>query len=152
MTSGIRYQGKLLTAATLYLVAQAAFAHPCSGVDRSLNERQKASFAPALEKHMRAQFDASLATLIVVERNDVLGMFRAKGWYIVYANNHATDDPYLFYSTDPAKASRYVGVWSGWAADDEGPEIEAWVRKEMPGIPKVLAECFAWYVTRGPNE
>jgi len=24
--------------------------------------------------------------------------------------------------------------------------------QEMPGIPKILAECFAWYVTRGLNE
>jgi len=33
---------------------------------------------------------------------------------------HATDDPYLFYSTDPAKSSRYVGAWAGGAAADEG--------------------------------
>jgi hypothetical protein len=144
--------GKLLTLAVLYVAAQAAFANPCRGVDRSLSEQQEASFAPVLERHMRAGFDPRLATVIVVEREDVLGLFRTQGWYIVYANNHATDDPYLFYSTDPAKASRYVGAWAGSAAADEGAEIQAWVTQEMPGIPKVLAECFAWYVTRGLSE
>ena len=144
--------GKLLTATMMSLAAQASFAHPCDGVDRSLGERQKASFAPVLEKHMRAEFDPDLTTHIVVGRDDVLGLFRAQGWYIVYANNHATDDPYLFYSTDPTKASRYVGAWAGGASADEGAQIQAWVTQEMPGIPKVLAECFAWYVTRGLNE
>lgn len=144
--------GKLLTATVVYFAAQAAFAHPCSGVDRSLSERQKASFAPVLEKHMRAQFDPRLTTMIAVERDDVQSLFRAQGWYIVYVDNHATDTPYLFYSTDPIRASRYVGVWAGGAAVDEGPEIQAWEEKEMPGIPKVLAKCFAWYVTRGMSE
>jgi hypothetical protein len=147
-----RQMGKLLTATVVYFAAQAAFAHPCSGVDRSLSERQKASFAPVLEKHMRAQFDPRLTTMIAVERDDVQSLFRAQGWYIVYVDNHATDTPYLFYSTDPIRASRYVGVWAGGAAVDEGPEIQAWEEKEMPGIPKVLAKCFAWYVTRGMSE
>ena len=38
------------------------------------------------------------------------------------------------------------------ASADEGAQIQAWVTQEMPRIPKVLAECFAWYVTRGLNE
>jgi hypothetical protein len=144
--------GKLLTLSVLYVAAQAAFANPCRGVDRSLSERQKASFAPVLEKHMRAEFDQRLSTLIDVERKDVLSLFRAQGWYIVYVDNHATDTPYLFYSTDPTKASRYAGAWAGGAAADEGPEIQAWEEKEMPGIPKILAKCFAWYVTHGMRE
>ena len=144
--------GKLLTLAVLYVAAQAAFANPCQGVDRSLSERQKTSFAPVLEKHMRAQFDPRLTTMIAVERDDVQGLFRAKGWYIVYVDNHATDTPYLFYSTDPTRSSRYVGAWAGGAAVDESAEIQAWEEKEMPGIPSVLAKCFAWYVTRGLSE
>lgn len=144
--------GKLLTLAVLYVAAQAAFANPCRGVDRSISEGQKTSFAPVLEKHMRAEFDPQLATVIAVERDDVLGLFRAKGWYVVYVDNHATDTPYLFYSTDPTKASRYVGAWAGGAAADEGAEIQAWEEKEMPGIPKPLAKCFAWYVTHGMRE
>lgn len=144
--------GKLLTLAVLYVAAQAAFANPCRGVDRSLSEGQKTAFAPVLEKHMRAEFDPRLATVIAVERDDVLSLFRAKGWYIVYVDNHATDTPFLFYSTDPTKASRYVGAWAGGAAADEGAEIQAWEEKEMPGIPKPLAKCFAWYVTHGMRE
>jgi hypothetical protein len=90
--------------------------------------------------------------MIAVERDDGQGLFRAKGWYIVYVDNHATDTPYLFYSTDPTKSSRYVGAWAGGAAVDESAEIQAWEEKEMPGIPSVLAKCFAWYVTRGLSE
>lgn len=149
MKSHIRHTAKTVTAGVLYLAAQAVFAHPCNGVDRSLNEAQKASFAPAVQAHMKAQLSAQVAAGVVVRRNDVLGMFRAGGWYIVHANNHATDDPYLFYSTNPTRASGYVGVWAGGAAADEGPEIQAWVTKEMPGIPRKLAECFSWYVTYG---
>jgi len=144
-----RFFVKILTVSLLYLVTHEVFAHPCSDVDRSLTESQKASLAPAVESHMKTQFDAGLFTLIMVQQNDVLGMFRAGGWYIVHVDNHATDDPYLFYSTDPTRASHYVGAWGGAAAADEEPEIQAWLTAEMPGIPKTLAKCFAWYVTKG---
>jgi hypothetical protein len=144
-----RFFANILAGSLLYLVTQGPFAHPCGDVDRSLTESEKVSLAPALESHMKTQFDPSLFTLIMVQRNDVLGMFRAGGWYIVHVNNHATDDPYLFYSTDPTRASHYVGAWGGAAAADEGPKIQAWVTKEMSGIPKALAKCFTWYVTKG---
>jgi hypothetical protein len=149
MKVSIRAAANGLTVALLCFATRSAFAHPCSGVDRSLSEAQKVSLAPALEIHMRTKFDTRVAGLIAVRPNDVLGMFRAGGWYIVHTDNHATDDPYLFYSTDPTKTSGYVGVWAGGAAADEGPSIQTWAKKEMPRIPHALARCFAWYVTYG---
>ncbi len=32
---------------------------------------------------------------------------------------------------------------------NEAPVIEEWALKNVPGIPKALAGCFAWYATAG---
>jgi len=61
-----------------------------------------------------------------------------------------SDNPFLFYSGDPA-TSHYVALWSGGAKRDEANEIEAWTLKNARGIPKELASCFAWYVTNNHN-
>jgi hypothetical protein len=40
-------------------------------------------------------------------------------------------------------------VWGGAAEFDETDEIEQWAEQNAPGIPKKLAACFAWSVTKG---
>jgi len=58
-----RFFANILAGSLLYLVTQGAFAHPCGDDDRSLTESEKVSLAPALERHMKTQFDPGLFTL-----------------------------------------------------------------------------------------
>jgi len=69
----------MLAVAWLCSASYSVLAHPCSDVDRSLTESQKALLAPVAESHMKTQFDARLFTLIMVQRNDERGMCRAGG-------------------------------------------------------------------------
>jgi hypothetical protein len=108
---------------------------PCEGVDRSLSESRKKELAPAILKQEK------------LERVDVLQSFKSDGWTIVYVNTYISDEPYLFYSSDPIMAKRPITEWSGAAYVFETSEIKSWVLKNAPGIPDKLASCFAWHVT-----
>jgi hypothetical protein len=108
---------------------------PCNGVDRSLSESRKKELTPAILKQEG------------LERVDVLQAFKSDGWIIVYVNTYISDEPYLFYSGDPAMAKRPITAWSGAAFVFETSEIKDWVLKNAPGIPDRLASCFAWHVT-----
>jgi hypothetical protein len=108
---------------------------PCNGVDRSLSESRKKKLASAISKQEG------------VNRVDVFQSFKDDGWTIVYVNTYVSDEPYLFYSSDPITAKRPVTAWSGAAFVFETSEIKDWVLKNAPGIPDRLASCFAWHVT-----
>ena len=136
----------------LLTAAASAGAAPCSGVDRSLSAGERAMFAPAIEAHLKAQLDPRVGPLVRVGPADVLRVFRFGGWQIVHVDNHATDSPYLFYAGSPARSAAYLAAWAGGARVDEGREIKSWVLSNAPGIPKKLAGCFAWYVTKGIAE
>jgi len=129
--------------------ASAVAAPPCGGVDRSLDAAMRAQWAPAIEAHLKAQLDPRVGPLVRVQAEDVLHVFRVKRWHIVHVINHATDEPFVFYAENPAHAPAYRTVWAGAAAFGETREMEKWARANAPGIPKKLAGCFAWYVTRG---
>lgn len=121
------------------VMAMDAMASPCDGVDRSLSEARKTELAPSIAKQMK------------VQSADVLQSFRYRGWTIIYVDTHAADEAYLFFAGDPLK-SKYVTFWSGAATIYEGPEIERWVRKDAKGIPRKLAACFAFHVTKARDE
>ena len=112
------------------------WAAPCSGVDRSLTREQKAAVAPEIARQLQ------------VKAVDVMQSFHAGGWSIFYVDTHETDDAYVFYSRVPARG-RYVTLWGGAATTDEEHAIRMWTIKNAPGIPRNLAGCFAWSVTKG---
>ncbi len=132
----------------LLLVSTNALCSPCAGVDRRLSDAQRHSLVPALERHLNNQLGQELGQVIRLSAEDVFKSFRVGKWHIVYLNSHVSDEPFLFYSSAPSQAERYITAWAGAATSDEGPAIYAWVRHEAPGIPKKLASCFAWYVTK----
>lgn len=74
--------------------------------------------------------------------------FKYEGWTILKVSGQKMEDAYLFYAEDPAK-SKYVNLWAGVALIDEEDDIYKWVLQNVPRIPKVLARCFAWHVTKG---
>ena len=78
---------------------------------------------------------------------DVMESFRFDGWSVLYVDTHETDDAWLFYSGDPAR-SHYVTLWGGAATRDEEGSVRSWTTKNAPGIPRKLAACFAWHVTK----
>lgn len=108
---------------------------PCVGVDRSLTESHKAELASAIAKQGK------------LKSVDVLQSFKFGGWSVIYVNTHISDEPYLFYSSNPVMAKRHVTAWSGAATIFETTDIERWVLQNAPGIPPRLASCFAWHVT-----
>jgi hypothetical protein len=126
----------LQCAIAIATAATASAATPCAGVDRGLTSQQKSSVAPAIAKQLKAK------------TVDVLQSFRAGGWSIFYVDTHDSDETYVFYAQDP-QHSRYITLWGGAARLDESQAIKAWTIKNAPGIPRNLANCFAWHVTSG---
>jgi hypothetical protein len=110
-------------------------ASPCAGVNRNLAGQRKAALAPEIAKQLH---DKSI---------EVLKSFQLGSWSIYYIASHENDNAYVFYADDPSR-SRYITLWGGIATSDEEPEIKAWILKHAPGIPRKLASCFAWHVTK----
>lgn len=129
-----------------------AFGSPCSGVDRELTNSMKAAFAPDIEKHLNKQQGPLVNQTIYIKPEDILQVFRIGKWHVIYVNNHVSDEPFLFYNSTPQKSAAYLFAWSGAARMDEGPEIEKWVKAQAPSIPRKLAACFAWHVTRARDQ
>lgn len=128
------FAGSLAFVLTLDCQAQPK---PCSGVDRRLSDERKIILSSAIAKQLHEPVDSVLAS------------FATGGWRIVFVKVPASDAPFLFFRADP-RTSRYVTIWSGAARVTEEQEIASWAMKHAPRIPKALARCFAWYVTRGP--
>ncbi|REG22399.1 hypothetical protein [Roseateles depolymerans] len=111
---------------------------PCDDVDRSLS---------AVDAR---RLSLSVSTQLAMDGSDVQESFQFRGWWILYTETHQSDEVYLFYKNDPS-ASRYVGLWSGIARPEETLQIEKWTKKNVIGIPSVLAKCFAWHMTKHKN-
>lgn len=121
--------------ATIVTISSVACAAPCDGVTRSLSKERAAALAPVIAKQLH------------VSSVDVLQSFRVDNWSIIYVDTHESDEVFLFYGGDPL-TSQYLTLWSGAAAQNEEEQIKDWVIKNVPGIPKQLASCFAWHVTK----
>ena len=135
---GGRYLGRAVTHVILVLLiaglAQAASA-PCAGVDRNIGIESK------------AKIERRIAKLFKVPKVEVLQSFRLGVWDILYVETYDSDEPFVFFRGDPFK-TRYVTLWSGAAGYNEEEEIFDWTRKNAPGIPRRLARCFAYHVTK----
>jgi hypothetical protein len=117
------------------LIAGAATASPCTGIDRTLTDAQKHAWAPVI------------ATQLHVANVDVLQVFRDGDWRVIYVDTHVSDNGFLFYRNDPLHGT-YVNTWAGAAMKDEEASIGQWVQQNVPGIPTRLTKCFAWHVTQ----
>ncbi|MBC7489024.1 MAG: hypothetical protein H7240_02450 [Glaciimonas sp.] len=109
--------------------------YPCKGIDRRLSKEHK------------AELGLIIAKLEKYNQVDVIEAFRFNSWHIIYIDNHVSDEPYMFYSSNPSSSKGAVTSWSGAATIFETTEIEEWVLKNAHGIPRQLASCFAWQVT-----
>ena len=127
---------KFLAFSLFLMVSFNASATPCDGVDRSLSEVRKNQLAPVIAKQLN------------VKSVEILQSLSYRNWFIIYANTHVSDNPFLFFSGDPT-LGKHLTVWSGAATVDEEPEIKQWVLNNAKGIPSKLAGCFAWHVTKG---
>jgi hypothetical protein len=107
----------------------------CSSVDRTLTKERGAALAPAVATHLHAK------------HAEISQSFRYGGWSILYVSTGEADDAYVFYSADPLQG-KFVTLRSGIALEGEEQEIRDWTFKNAPGIPRVLARCFAWHVTK----
>jgi hypothetical protein len=106
----------------------------CSEVDRTLSREHANALGPVIAKQLDAK------------RAEISQSFRFNGWSILYVSTGDADDAFVFYSGDPMR-SKYVTLWGGVALKNEEKEIRAWTLKNAPGIPRTLANCFAWHVT-----
>jgi hypothetical protein len=120
---------------TVHTVYERYWGSACDGIDRALTAHRKTALAPEIAKQLK------------VSSVDVLQSFRFGTWQIIYVSTPESDPPFLFYPGDPLQ-TRYVTEWSGSARTDEEQEINAWTLENAPGIPRKLASCFAWHVTK----
>lgn len=118
-----------------WLLGGALHASPCTGIDRTLTDAQKHAWAPAIAHQLH------------VANVDVLQVFRAGEWRVIYVDTHVSDNGFLFYRNDPLHRT-YVKTWAGAAMKDEEASIGQWVQQNVHGIPAQLAACFAWHVTQ----
>lgn len=114
-------------------------ANPCRQVHRKLTAKQRALLETAIAKQQKQ------------EKVSVFATFRSGGWSIVFSDAGNSDSPYFFYSSNPATGAKPITVWAGGATIFETTEIADWVKQNAPGIPKQLADCFAWHVTLDPH-
>ncbi len=136
MRQNMRTLGKKKLGGIVLLLASASLRAetPCTGVDRTLTKQGGATLA-------------AIAKQLDVKRVLVHQSFRFGGWSILYVSTFETDDAYVFYRSDPAR-SHYVTLWGGVAIEDEEQEIRDWSVKNAPGVPPILARCFAWHVAK----
>jgi hypothetical protein len=109
---------------------------PCDGIKQQISVERQKSLKPSVAKQLNAS------------SVDLLAVFASGGWSVLYVDTHQSDEVFLFYSADPANTP-FLNMWSGAAMRNEAPVIEEWALKNVPGIPKALAGCFAWYATAG---
>ena len=114
-------------------------ATPCDGIDRELTAHQKAQLEVAIAKQQK------------MKKITVYKSFKSNGWFIVFSDASVGDSPYFFYAKNPIQGAKPVTAWSGAATIFETSEVSEWVKKNAPGIPEKLANCFAWHVTISPE-
>jgi hypothetical protein len=129
---------KLLIASVLLVLSTTANALPCDGLENSVTPDVKAAWQIEFAKQLESA------------KVEYVRSFRAKDWYMIFVRPIEADDVYLFFHGDPTH-TKHITLWGGLARMDEGPEIERWVLKEAPGIPKSLASCFVWRVVPRPH-
>jgi hypothetical protein len=74
---------------------------------------------------------------------------RYHDWNIIEVWPLSAEREYLFYPRSPFE-SHAITSWSGTATPFEQASIKHWVQRNAPGIPLLLAGCFAWRVTPIP--
>ena len=135
----IRHMHKLFIATLLLYTALVAKAvsgtTPCDGIDRSLPQAAD------------SMLDREIAKQLHVAKADLLQSFKSDKWSILYVETHESDEVFLFYAGNPL-TRHFVLTWSGAAGIDEEDDTRAWVMKHAKGIPRRLAACFAWHVTK----
>lgn len=112
----------------------------CDGVNRNLTDSEKVKVAPIIALQLKKELPA-------VTDVEVLKKFTFKKWTIYKVNSKVSDEPFVFFNGEPS-VTTYVGNWSGVATVDETQEIFKWTTENMKGVPKELAQCFAWHVTK----
>lgn len=114
-------------------------ATPCDGVERGLSARRRDQLRVAIAKEQKRK------------NVKVFESFKSDGWFVLFTDASDGDEPYLFYSSDPATGSHPVTEWSGAATIFETSEVAQWEKDHAPGIPARVANCFAWHVTLSPK-
>jgi hypothetical protein len=129
----------------LAIISTTALASPCTDIDRTLTEERKAVLAPIIANQVAQQLQN-------VESVEVLQSFHYRDWYIINVNTHVSDEGFLIYKGDPTK-NNYLTILAGaYTRDDERFILKSIQRGKTKGIPKALARCIAWHLTKDPNQ
>jgi hypothetical protein len=140
---------RLLVAAACAAPLQNSFGKPapCVGVDRTQVPPVGWQLSPATIAWLNEQM-APEARPIDAKKIHFEEALRYGDWQIILVETGASDDAFLFLRGDSAKA-RPVTLWGGAATVFDEQPIFRWTKKNAPGIPVLLAKCFAWSVTSG---
>ncbi len=110
---------------------------PCRNVAHELSETE------------RTALEAELSRSLSLPSVQVYARLKLGNWAVIYSNISPGDPTYAFFSADPLSGGKPVEFWSGGGPFYEVGDISEWASENVPGVPKELAECFAWYVTMG---
>jgi hypothetical protein len=135
---------RLIFALVWLIASVSAVASPCDGVDQSLPDERKAVLAPIVSKQLASKID--------IHSVEVMRSFHFKDWFILYIDPKTADEAFLFYNGDPIN-HLYLLAWpDAFSENDERQVIRTLLRGKTKGIPRPLAACFAWYVTKGATQ
>ena len=84
---------------------------------------------------------------MLVSTVTVLQAFKYGSWKVYYVDPKDWEPVYLFFPNDPEKVG-YVNLWAGAARPEEEAGVLNWTKEKVPGIPSILAKCFAYHVTQ----
>lgn len=99
----------------------------------------------------RSALEAGLSRSLSLPAVQVYARLKLGDWSVIYSDISPGDPTYGFFQADPLSGGVPVEYWSGGAPFYEVGDIFDWTTANVPGVPKELAECFAWYVTMGPE-
>ncbi len=116
---------------------------------RWLNLQPCSSARTALDANRKFELARAISESEGFPNSTVLTYIGFQSWHIVLTTAGLGDPPYLVYREDPAKGGKPVASWAGAATIFETTELRDWLLANAPGIPRRLADCWAWQVTLG---
>lgn len=92
----------------------------------------------------------AVASQLGISSVTVLRSYKSQAWRMLHVRSPGADDAFLFFHGTPTK-HHYVAMWAGAYTAEERADAVAWARQHAPGVPLVLAKCFAAIVIGDPQ-
>lgn len=119
----------LLFAAVAVLPLRAA-ADACAGVDRGLNDEDRAGLGAVVARQLQLRGVKLLQAL------------RSESWLVLHIAARDADNSYVFFAGDP-HSERYRDAIGEFALPEGEAAIRRWLQENLNGMPPPLVACVA---------